>query len=61
MRTHALGLWREDALVPLCHSGTDTMTASVGRSAWNTDESELVEVRRADRWVVEQGLGRIDV
>jgi FkbM family methyltransferase len=61
VRTHSIGLWREDARVPLYHSGTDSMTASVGRSAWNTDESELVEMRRADRWVAEQGLERIDV
>jgi FkbM family methyltransferase len=61
VRPHALGLWREDAEVPLYRSGTDSVTGSVGRSSWNTDDSELVQVRRADRWVSEQGLERIDV
>lgn len=61
IRVYGVGLYRDDRFAALHQSATDSVTASVGRSVFNTGASETVELRRADAWLAEQGLARIDV
>jgi FkbM family methyltransferase len=61
LRVHNVGLYRDDRSAALYRSSVDSVTASIGASAFNTPDSETIAMRRADRWLAEQSIDRIDV
>jgi FkbM family methyltransferase len=59
VRLFPCGLYDRDCTTKLFHGVESGVTNSVGRSAHNTGDYEVVSLRRASSFLAEQGVGRI--
>jgi FkbM family methyltransferase len=61
VQVHPVGLWSEDAEVPLYPGDDDLGKASIIHRSVNLDTYETVQVRAAGAWAAEHAIDRIDV
>jgi FkbM family methyltransferase len=61
VRTFNFGLFDDDKSVPLHRGKFDSVTASIGTSTLNSSQTEVVNLRRADTWLAQVGISRIDL
>lgn len=61
VRPEMIGFYSRNITTPLYSGPMGSETASVGQSGLNGEGSEPVQLRRADEWLRERGIERVDV